>query len=80
MLAESAIISGLPAGVGEKTSMPSCFSPRNLYARSFGRPVLLRRTDARGHVREEPAIIRSAPMARRWCRPRRASNWPIAAG
>lgn len=61
MLPESAIISGLPAGVGEKNLDAELLSPRNLYARSFGRPVLLRRADPRGHVREEPAIIRSAP-------------------
>jgi hypothetical protein len=36
-------------------------SPRNLYGRAFGRPVTLRRTDAKGRVHEESAIIRSAP-------------------
>ena len=62
MLPESAIVTGLPAGVSEKNLDAELLSPRNLYARSFGRPVILRRTHAKtGAVREERAVIRSAP-------------------
>lgn len=60
MLPESAIVTGLPKGVREKNLDADLLSPGNLFARSFGRPVTLRRTDrASGIVREEPAIIRS---------------------
>lgn len=61
MMAETALVEGLGAGVSEKNLDAELLSPRNLYARAFGRPVTLRRTDAKGHTREEPAIIRSAP-------------------
>ena len=62
MLPESAIVTGLPAGVSEKNLDAELLSPRNLYARSFGRPVILRRTHAKtGKVSEERAVIRSAP-------------------
>lgn len=61
MLAETALVEGLGAGVSEKNLDAELLSPRNLYARAFGRPVTLRRTDAKGRTREEPAIIRSAP-------------------
>jgi hypothetical protein len=62
MLAESAIISGLPAGVSEKNLDAELLSPHNLYARAFGRPVVLRRRHpGSGQVEEEPAIIRSGP-------------------
>lgn len=61
MLAESAIVTGLPGDVAEKNLDADLLSPRNLYARAFGRPVILRRTDAQGHTHEEDAIIRSAP-------------------
>lgn len=61
MLAETALVEGLGAGVSEKNLDAELLSPRNLYARAFGRPVTLRRTDAKGHIREEEAIIRSAP-------------------
>jgi hypothetical protein len=61
MLAESAIITGLPAGVSEKNLDADLLSPRNLYARAFGRPVTLRRTRPGGQVSEEEAIIRSGP-------------------
>lgn len=62
MLPESAIVSGLPAGVSEKNLDAELLNPRNLYARSFGRPVILRRThDKTGKVTEERAVIRSAP-------------------
>lgn len=62
MLSESAIVSGLPTGVREKNLDAELLSPRNLYARAFGRPVMLRRTTPDGKVaREEPAILRSTP-------------------
>ena len=61
MLPESAIVSGLPGDVAEKNLDADLLSPRNVYARSFGRPVTLRRTDAQGRAHEEPAIIRSGP-------------------
>lgn len=62
MLAESAILSGLPGDVREKNLDADLLSPRNLYARAFGRPVVLRRHNpANGQVVEEPAIIRSGP-------------------
>lgn len=61
MMAETAIVEGLGAGVSEKNLDAQLLSPRNLYARAFGRPVTLRRTDAKGRVHEESAIIRSAP-------------------
>jgi hypothetical protein len=62
MLAESAIVSGLPGGIGEKNLDAQLLSPRNLYARAFGRPVVLRRLHpGSGQVEEEPAIIRSGP-------------------
>jgi hypothetical protein len=61
MLAESAIISGLPEGVREKNLDADLLSPRNLYARAFGRPVTLRRQRPGGQVTEEEAIIRSGP-------------------
>lgn len=59
---ESAIVTGLPSGVREKNLDADLLSPRSLYARMFGRPVVLRRTvPATGAVREERAIIRSGP-------------------
>jgi hypothetical protein len=61
MLAESVVISGLPGGVREKNLDAQLLSPRHLYAGWFGRPVMLRRTDAKGLVRSERAVIRSAP-------------------
>ena len=62
MLPESAIVSGLPTGVREKNLDAALLSPRNLYARAFGRPVVLRRTTPDGKItREEPAILRSTP-------------------
>jgi hypothetical protein len=60
MLAESVVVSGLPAGVREKNLDAQLLSPRSLYAGWFGRPVILRRQDpATGATREEPAVIRS---------------------
>jgi len=61
MLPESAIVSGLPQGVREKNLDADLLAPRSLYARNFGRPVTLRRTDGKGHTREEVAILRSGP-------------------
>lgn len=61
MLPESAIVAGLPSGVREKNLDADLLSPRNLYARSFGRPVTLRRKQPHGAITEERAIIRSAP-------------------
>ncbi|MBU6266360.1 MAG: hypothetical protein KGN34_02385 [Sphingomonadales bacterium] len=62
MLPESALVSGLPAGVREKNLDAELLSPRNLYARAFGRPVTLRRANLKtGAVREERAVIRSGP-------------------
>lgn len=59
---ESAIVTGLPSGVREKNLDADLLSPRSLYARMFGRPVILRRTDlATDTVREERAVIRSGP-------------------
>ena len=62
MLPESAMVSGLPDGVTEKNLDADLLSPGNLYARSLGRPVILRRTHPRtGEVHEERAVIRSGP-------------------
>ncbi|MGV3513345.1 MAG: DUF4139 domain-containing protein [Novosphingobium sp.] len=59
---ESAIVTGLPSGVREKNLDADLLSPRSLYARMFGRPVILRRKVAStGKVREERAVIRSGP-------------------
>ncbi|SMC84032.1 DUF4139 domain-containing protein [Novosphingobium sp. B1] len=59
---ESAIVTGLPSGVREKNLDADLLSPRSLYARMFGRPIILRRMAAgAGSVREERAIIRSGP-------------------
>lgn len=60
MLAESAIVSGLPAAIREKNLDAALLSPGQLYARLFGRPVILRRSDpVTGQIREESAVIRS---------------------
>jgi hypothetical protein len=61
MLAESVVVSGLPVGVREKNLDAQLLSPRHLYAGWFGRPVTLRRANLDGTVREERAVIRSAP-------------------
>ena len=59
---ESAIISGLPAGVREKNMDADLLSPRTLYARAFGREVMLRRLHPKsGKERLERAVIRSGP-------------------
>lgn len=61
ILPESAIVTGLPQGVREKNLDADLLSPRSLYDRSYGRPVILRRTVGEGIVEEE-AIIRSGPQ------------------
>jgi hypothetical protein len=62
MLPESALVTGLPKGAREKNLDADLLTPRSLYARAFGRPVILRRQHAgTGNVTEEPAIIRSGP-------------------
>ena len=59
ILSESAIVTGLPSDVTEKNLDADLLSPRSLYDRSLGRRVTIRRTDTRGQVREEQAVIRS---------------------
>lgn len=64
ILPESALVAGLPSGVREKNLDADLLSARNLYARAYGRPVILRRQrgkDGKGTVTEERAVIRSAP-------------------
>jgi hypothetical protein len=60
ILAESAIVTGLPAGVSEKNLDADLLSPRSLYDRSLNRPVSIRRTYPDGRIVTEPAVIRSA--------------------
>lgn len=58
---ETALVGGLPGGVREKNLDADLLSPRSLFDRSFGRRVIVRRTDkATGRVREEQAVIRSS--------------------
>lgn len=60
ILPESAIVTGLPAGVREKNQDADLLSPRALLAASTMRPVTVRRTNrATGVVREEEALLRS---------------------
>lgn len=61
MLAESVVITGLPGTVVERNLDAALMSPRSFYAGWFGRPVMVRRTDAQGHERSERAVIRSGP-------------------
>lgn len=64
ILPESALVTGLPSGVREKNLDADLLSARNLYARGYGRPVILRRhrgKDGKGTVTEERAVIRSGP-------------------
>ena len=60
ILPESAIVTGLPQGVREKNLDADLLSPRSLFARSFGRPVTIRREIAKKVV-EVPGVIRSGP-------------------
>jgi hypothetical protein len=58
----SAIVSGLPGGVGEKNRDARLISPGTLVDAALGRRVHVRRTDpATGKVKESEAIIRSGP-------------------
>jgi len=62
MLAETALVRGLPAGVAEQNLDADLIGARNLYARSFGRPVVLKRADPlTGALVEEAGVIRSGP-------------------
>jgi hypothetical protein len=63
ILPESAIVTGLPAGVREKNLDGQLLSANALYARGFARPVTLRRTRD-GKTIEESAIIRSGPAGK----------------
>ncbi|MFL9840603.1 hypothetical protein ABS767_06475 [Sphingomonas sp. ST-64] len=60
ILPESAIVTGLPAGVREKNLDGDLLSAASLYSRGYARPVTLRRTRD-GETVEERAIIRSGP-------------------
>ena len=60
ILPESAIVTGLPAGVREKNLDGDLLSAGSLYRRGFARPVTLRRTRD-GRTVEERAVIRSGP-------------------
>lgn len=60
ILPESAIVTGLPAGVREKNLDGDLLSAASLYARGYARPVTLRRTRD-GKTVEERAVIRSGP-------------------
>lgn len=60
ILPESAIVTGLPAGVREKNLDGDLLSATSLYSRGYARPVTLRRTRD-GKTVEERAIIRSGP-------------------
>lgn len=60
ILPESAIVTGLPAGVREKNLDGELLSAASLYSRGYARPVTLRRTRD-GKTVEERAVIRSGP-------------------
>jgi hypothetical protein len=60
ILPESAIVTGLPAGVREKNLDGELLSAASLYSRGYARPVTLRRTRD-GNTVEEQAVIRSGP-------------------
>ncbi|HEY0413963.1 MAG TPA: hypothetical protein VGD66_12575 [Allosphingosinicella sp.] len=58
----SAIVHGLPGGVGEKNRDARLISPGTLIDAALGRRVHIRRTNARtGRVTETDAVIRSGP-------------------
>jgi hypothetical protein len=58
----SAIVVGLPGGVGEKNRDARLISPGALVERALGRPVHIRRTNPKtGAVTEEEGVIRSGP-------------------
>lgn len=60
ILAESAIVAGLPDGAREKNLDADLLSPRTLFDRAIGRRVLIRRTDPTGAIREVLGTIRSS--------------------
>jgi len=58
----SAIVTGLPGGVGEKNRDARLISPGALVERALGRRVHIKRTNPKtGAVTEEEAVIRSGP-------------------
>ncbi len=62
ILAESAIVTGLPDGIVEKNQDANLLSPASLLGASVARRVLIRRTvRATGKTTEEEAVIRSGP-------------------
>lgn len=62
MMPETAIVSGLPRGVGEKNRDARLLSPAALIDAYLKRRVTIRRTDpATGKVRESEAVIQSGP-------------------
>jgi hypothetical protein len=62
ILAASAIVRGLPGGVGEKNRDARLLSPGTLVDAALGRHVRVRRTNpVTGAVTETPAMIRSGP-------------------
>jgi hypothetical protein len=62
ILPESAIVTGLPAGVVEKNQDAWLLSPASLIDASFGKRVHLKRTSlATGKVSEMAAVVRSGP-------------------
>jgi hypothetical protein len=62
IMAASAIVRGLPGGVGEKNRDARLLSPGTLVEAALGRHVRVRRTNpVTGAVTETPAMIRSGP-------------------
>jgi hypothetical protein len=62
ILAASAIVRGLPGGVGEKNRDARLLSPGSLVEAALGRHVRVRRTNSvTGAVTETPAMLRSGP-------------------
>ncbi|HEY5721259.1 MAG TPA: hypothetical protein VIT45_02965 [Allosphingosinicella sp.] len=63
ILPQSAIVSGLPSGVGEKNRDARLLSPGALISASLGKRVHIRRTNpVTGAVTESEAVIRSGPQ------------------
>jgi len=63
ILPQSAIVSGLPTGVGEKNRDARLLSPGALIDASLGKRVHIRRTNpVTGAVTESEAVIRSGPQ------------------
>lgn len=62
ILPESAIVTGLPDGIVEKSQDANLLSPASLLGASTGRHVTIRRTVRKtGKTTEEDAVIRSGP-------------------